>query len=235
MKRAILLLTTMLLPLTACSQEESVSNQENTDFSITINDNSESDNDPSNVTSSEVLIAYFTWADNTTVENPDSVDIDATTSASVLDPGNTKIMAAAIQNRIAGDQFSIRTKNLYSPDYDECLDQADVELRNQERPELIGNVENFEQYEVIFLGFPNWWYHLPMPIHSFVESNDFSNKIVIPFCAHGTGGLASSIDDLRDALPESTTLAEPVGIYREDMNDVENIINDWIDSLPIKE
>lgn len=138
-------------------------------------------------TQNKILIAYFTWSDNTIVENPDSIDVDAETSASVLSPGNAELIANWIAEKTGGNLFSIRTQNKYSSDYDECLNQARRERDNNERPALVGRVNNIDDYDVIFLGFPNWWYTCPMAVFTFVESYDLSGKTIIPFCTHGTG------------------------------------------------
>ncbi len=105
---------------------------------------------------SRILIAYFTWAENTYVENPEAVDVDATTSASVLPPGNAAKMAGWIQEEVGGDLFSIVVTQPYSSDYDECLDRAADEKADNARPELLNHVENMEDYDIVFLGFPNW-------------------------------------------------------------------------------
>lgn len=176
----------------------------------------------------KVLIAYFTWAENTHVEDPSAVDPDASTSASVLPPGNTAKLAGWIQKRTGGDLFSIRVKEPYSSQYEECLDRAAREKQNGLRPELTDRVPDMDSYDVIFLGYPNWWYTLPMPVMTFLESYDFSGKTVIPFCAHGTGGLAGSVDDLRAALPESARVGTPIGVYRPDVDSAEPRIAEWL-------
>lgn len=183
---------------------------------------------PSNA---KILIAYFTWADNTHVIDPSSVDVDATTSASVLVPGNTAKLASWIQEKVGGDLFSIKVKEQYSSNYDECLDRAAHEKDNEIYPELIERVPNIEQYDIVFLGFPNWWYSCPMAILTFIQENNLENKTIVPFCAHGTGGLAASIRDIQRALPESCNVLKPFGVYRPDVNSAQPAINDWIDSL----
>lgn len=125
---------------------------------------------------SRILIAYFTWADNTQVESPETVDVDATTSASVLSPGNAAKIAGWIQERTGGDLFSIVVEEPYSSDYDECLDRAADEKAENARPALVSHVEDMGQYDIVFLGFPNWWYTVPMAIHSFIEEYDFAGK-----------------------------------------------------------
>ena len=105
---------------------------------------------------SRILIAYFTWADNTQVESPETVDVDATTSASVLPPGNAAKIAGWIQERTGGNLFSIVVEEPYSSDYDECLDRAADEKAEDARPALVSHVEDMGRYDTVFLGFPNW-------------------------------------------------------------------------------
>ncbi len=78
---------------------------------------------------------------------------------------------------------------------------------------------------------PNWWYTAPMAIFSFIEEYDFSGKTIIPFCAHGTGGLAGSVKDITDALPDSAEVLEPIGVYRPDVDSAQPAINEWLDQL----
>lgn len=191
--------------LTACQSNEDVLNEQQ---SVSLQDE--------NVNAdSKILIAYFTWADNTQVNDPSSVDVDASTSASVLSSGNTEKIANFIHEQVSGDMFSIVVDEPYSSDYDECLNRASDELSQQARPAIVDTAENMNEYDVIFLGYPNWWASCPMAIFSFIESYDLSNKTVIPFCAHGTGGLGRSVEDLQDALPNSTIL-DVFGVYRPD-------------------
>ncbi|SUW04544.1 flavodoxin [Brachyspira pilosicoli] len=182
-------------------------------------------------TQNKILIAYFTWSDNTVVENPDSIDVDAETSASVLSPGNAELIANWIAEETRGDLFSIKTQNKYSSDYDECLNQARKERDNNERPALVGRVNNINDYDVIFLGFPNWWYTCPMAVFTFVESYDLEGKTIIPFCTHGTGGLSRTIRDLKKLLPENCEVLEAIGVYRPEVKNSKNKVLDWLKKL----
>lgn len=182
-------------------------------------------------TQNKILIAYFTWSDNTVVENPDSIDVDAETSASVLSPGNAELIANWIAEETGGDLFSIKTQNKYSSDYDECLNQARKERDNNERPALVGRVNNINDYDVIFLGFPNWWYTCPMAVFTFVESYDLEGKTIIPFCTHGTGGLSRTIRDLKKLLPENCEVLEPIGVYRPEVKNSKSKVLDWLRNL----
>lgn len=141
---------------------------------------------------SNILIAYFTWADNTVVEEP------------------------------------------YSSDYDECLDRAADEKAENARPALASHVDHMEDYDIVFLGFPNWWYTLPMPVLTFVEEYDWSGKTVVPFVTHGTGGLSSTIRDLTAALPEDVTILEPIGVYRPEVDASQTAVQAWIAGLDLE-
>ncbi len=182
---------------------------------------------------SHILIAYFTWADNTVVEDPSAVDVDATTSASVLAPGNAAKIAAWIQQEVGGDLFSIVVSEPYSSDYDECLDRAADEKADHARPALVNHVEGMENYDIVFLGFPNWWYTLPMAVLSFVEEYDFSGKTIVPFCTHGTGGLASTIQDLTAALPDDVTILDAIGVYRPEVDSSRPAVQEWVAGLDL--
>lgn len=185
-----------------------------------------------NASGSNILIAYFTWADNTIVSNPGAVDTDAVTSASLLPPGNTAKLAGWIQEETGGDLFQIVTAEPYSSNYDECLGRAADEKAAGARPALTAHSDNMNDYDVIFLGYPNWWYTCPMAIFTFLEEYDFSGKAVIPFCAHGTGGLASSVKDIAAALPNSTIL-KAFGSYRPNVDSAKRNVAAWVRGLSI--
>ena len=200
-----------------------------------------------------ILIAYFTWADNTVVEDENAAiqsalahyesvgdtgnysGEDAVTSASVVAPGNTAKMAEWIQQYVGGDLFPIVVTDPYPSNYDECLDRAANEKAQKARPKLANHIDNIDGYDVIFLGFPNWWYTAPMAVFSFIEEYNLSGKTIVPFCAHGTGGIASSVKDITAALPDSAKVLEPVGVYRADINKAQPVINEWLDKLGFQE
>ena len=233
----------LLLSLTACGEqaEETVASFEVSQSGleeselITITNEEETLND--HETSQEhILIAYFSWADNTAVEvDGNNSDVDAVTSASVVAPGNTARLAQWIQEYVGGDLFPIVVTEPYPDDYDECLDRAADEKAENARPELTNYLDNIDDYDIIFLGFPNWWYTAPMAIFSFIEEYDLSDKTIVPFCTHGTGGLASCIRDITTALPDSAEVLEPLGVYREDIEQAQSEVNEWLLNLGFQE
>lgn len=200
-----------------------------------------------NDSNENILIAYFSWADNTVVKDEEASvesalshyesigdrdnydDVDAVTSASILTPGNTEKMAQWIQEYVGGDFFPIVVTDSYPDNYDECMERAADEKAENARPELAEHLENMDDYDVIFLGFPNWWSTAPMAVFSFIDEYNLDGKTVIPFCAHGTGGLGSSVKDITVALPDSVVVREPIGVYRADINQAKPAIDEWLE------
>lgn len=225
--KTFIILTAFLISCLACSNNE----KEN----MTIIETNESAGEElyytQNYSDKKILIAYFTWADNTFVANPSSVDINATTSASVLPPGDAGLIARWIQEETGGDLFSIITENKYSSDYDECLNKARRERDGNERPRLTGRVNDMEDYDIIFLGFPNWWYTCPMAVFTFLESYNFSGKTIIPFCAHGTGGLSRTVRDIRRIVPSDCKVFDAIGVYRPEVRNSKNRVVEWVRGL----
>lgn len=170
-----------------------------------------------------ILVAYFSWADNAEQGN-----IDAVTSASVTVPGNVAQLAKWVAEETSGELFSIQVVEPYPTDWDECLNRANQEKADGTRPELTKNVENIDEYDVIFLGYPNWWYSCPMAILSFIETHDFSGKQVYLFCSHGTGGLARSVQDITANMPDSNISENVFDAYEEDTADSREAINEWL-------
>ena len=172
----------------------------------------------------KVLVAYFSWADNV---KPDE-DVDAVTSPSVTSPGNVQELAGWVQEETEGDLFSIRVKDPYPGNWDDCLERANEERGKDARPALEDRVENLDEYDVVFLGFPNWWYGVPMPLLSFLEENDLSGKQVYLYCSHGTGGLADSVNIITEALPDAEISEDVFDCYEEDAGSSEGEIKDWV-------
>ena len=183
---------------------------------------------PSDTQESGVLVAYFSWADNAVIDG----EVDAVASPSVTAPGNVQQLAQWISERTGGDLFSIQVTEPYSSDWDACLERANQERAEDARPELTASVEQLEQYDTVFLGYPNWWYGVPMALLSFLEENDLSDKQVYLFCSHGTGGLASSVEQIDEALPDSTALSENIfDVYEEDASSSQQDILAWLEEL----
>ena len=229
----------MVLSLAACAgnqQEEQSASAEATEQSQSASVQEEEEpasteqqpEEPSNAQESGVLVAYFSWADNTVIDG----EVDAVASPSVTAPGNVQQLAQWVSERTGGDLFSIQVTEPYSSDWDACLERANQERAEDARPELTASVEQLERYDTVFLGYPNWWYGVPMALLSFLEENDLSDKQVYLFCSHGTGGLASSVEQIDEALPDSTALSENIfDVYEEDAASSQQDILAWLEEL----
>lgn len=119
----------------------------------------------------------------------------------------------------------------YPSDWDDCLARANQERGDNARPELVENVENLSQYDTIFLGYPNWWYGVPMALLTFLESNDFSGKQVYLFCSHGTGGLANSVQIITEAIPNAEISDNIFDCDEEDASSSQEEIQNWVAGL----
>lgn len=182
---------------------------------------------PAESQSGGVLVAYFSWAENAILAG----DVDAVSSPSVIPPGNVQQLAGWVQEETGGDLFSIRVTDPYPSDWDACLERANEERGADARPELQANVEDLDQYDAVFLGYPNWWYGVPMALLSFLEQNDLSGKDVYLFCAHGTGGLARSVEIIREAAPEAVISDDVFDCYEEEAASSEAAVKAWVDGL----
>lgn len=178
-------------------------------------------------TGSNILVAYFSWADNAVIDG----DVDAVSSPSVTAPGNVQELAGWVQEETGGDLFSIRVTDPYPSDWDQCLDRANEERGEDARPQLQENVENLDSYDTVFLGYPNWWYGVPMALLSFLEENDLSGKQVYLFCSHGTGGLADSVDIIEEAVPDAEISDNIFDCYEEDASSSRSEIQSWVEEL----
>lgn len=175
-----------------------------------------------------VLIAYFSWAENAVLEE----GVDAMTSPSVSDPGNVQQLAGWIQEETGGELFSIQVTDPYPSEWDACLERANEERGQDARPALVEpQVENLEQYGMVFLGYPNWWYGVPMALLTFLEENDLSGKDVYLFCSHGTGGLARSVEIITEAVPEANISDNIFDCYEEDAPASQGDIQAWVGEL----
>lgn len=118
--------------------------------------------------------------------------------------GNTQSVAEIIQDQVGGDIVKLETEQEYPSDYDELLDFAQNELSENARPKLKTSIENINDYDVIFLGYPIWWGDMPMPVYSFLDEYDLSGKTIAPFVTHGGSGLSSTPEKIKQEEPNAT-------------------------------
>ncbi len=107
---------------------------------------------------------------------------------------------------MGGDVFRIATVDSYPVDYDAVVEVARREQKNGTRPKLSNDITDAGAYDVVFLGYPNWWGTMPMAVFSFLERHGFSGKKIASFCTHEGSGLGRSVRDLKEACPRSVVL-----------------------------
>lgn len=144
--------------------------------------------------------------------------------------GNTETVANYIHEEIGGDIVKLETVQTYPEDYDELVDYAREEQRDNARPELETTIENIEQYDTIFLGYPNWWGDMPMPIYSFLDQYDLSNKTIAPFITHGGSGLSGTPANIANEEPDAV-VTEGLAINGDDVDDCQDEVNEWLNEL----
>lgn len=120
-----------------------------------------------------------------------------------IEKGNTHIIAEMIAKETGGKLFQIETVKAYPNEYKACVDIAKTEKENKARPEIKGDID-VEEYDVIFLGYPNWWGDMPMAVYTFIEKHNWNGKTVVPFCTHEGSGLSSTERYLETACKGAT-------------------------------
>jgi len=151
-----------------------------------------------------------------------------------LSIGNTEVIAKMIQEITDCDIFRIDPVNSYPEDYVETTEVAGEELNKNARPELSSHVSNMDSYNVIFLGYPNWWGTMPMPVFTFLEEYDFSGKTIIPFVTHEGSGLGRSERDLASLCPQSNIL-NGLCVWGRDVKNALNDVSKWLRELELIE
>lgn len=170
-------------------------------------------------------------SDNTSVENNES-DLEAGNVLIVYfsQTGNTETVANIIHDNVGGDIVKLETTEAYPSDYDELVDYAQQEQQEDARPELSTVIENIEQYDTIFLGYPNWWGDMPMAIYTFLDTYDLSGKTIAPFITHGGSGLSGTPENIQEE-ELNASVTEGLAIDGDEASDSSEDVVEWLNSL----
>lgn len=219
---SMLLLCTLLGALTACGSDGAkdpekepsqtdASGQEAEDTKEPAAEAAEPESgeeSPSDGDGKKALVAYFSWS------------------------GNTENVANSIAARTGADIFKIVPAEPYIDDYDELLDIATKEKQDGARPKIADTIENFEQYDVVYVGYPNWWSDMPMILYTFFDSYDFSGKTIAPFCTSGGSGLSGTVNSIKELEPEAEVL-DGLHIGDSASSDPDSAVEEWLGNLGI--
>lgn len=194
-----------------------------------------------NTGNTKVLIAYFSRIGNIDSKNK----VDAISSASVVTQegsllGNTEYIAHLIKNVTGGDIRFIETSQKYPSEYDDsdnnALDiQANKENRDKARPQLATDIENIDNYDVVFLGFPNWYGDMPMAVYSFLEQYDLSDKKIYLFNSSGGGGARDAYSKVSELQPNAKVEKNIFSVIHSHVSQLTNEnIQDWLKEIAYK-
>jgi flavodoxin len=156
-----------------------------------------------------ILVAFFSWS------------------------GNTKAIASQIHQKTGGDLVELELVTPYSRNYNTCLDEAKRDQEQEARPPLKTRIAEMDRYDVVFIGYPNWWATIPMPIATFLEQYDFSGKTLIPFSSHGGGRLGQSVTDIAKLAPRST-IKEAFSVHYGGGRSLSADIDAWLRRIGIE-
>ena len=107
------------------------------------------------------------------------------------------------------------------------MDQAQRDQSAQARPELASHVENMDEYDIVMIGYPNWWASIPMPIASFLEEYDFSGKTILPFCSHGGGRFGQSLTAIAKLAPDAV-MGQALSVHYSGGSTLSGDVTDWL-------
>ncbi len=229
MKRlfTLILVAVIMLTLAACGTSAPAESASEGDSNAPNSTNVQTEPDSSQVDDtaqaeqteggSNMLVAYFSLAGEQY-------------GVGVIEEGNTSIIAHMIAEQTGADLFEIEAVTPYPTSHSELLDVSRQEMANNARPEIAGTVDNMDDYDTIFIGYPNWWGDMPMIVYNFLESYDLSGKTIVPFCTHGGSGLSnteSTIADItggtmKDGFAISGTTAQ------NDRDTSQNKVTQWL-------
>lgn len=207
MKKFLLALLVMLVFVTGCSSNNQSNNDES---SGNTNESQDATNDQTTTTEdSNILIAYFSKT------------------------GNTEAIAQEIQSLINGTLVEIETVEPYPDSYSETVDIAESEKEANARPEISTTVDNMDQYDTIFIGYPIWWYTYPQVILTFFDNYDLTGKTIVPFVTHGGSGMSGTEDDMREYLSDKdVTVLDGLAVSRNDIEeDQSQTVTNWLEEL----
>ncbi len=215
----IFMVFTLLLSLAACSSNTnntgtssaSQSSQPNSSQTVE-SDDSSTDSESSapeseaTQTGSKSLVVYFSWS------------------------GNTENVAKSIQSQTDSDIFEIVPATPYSDDYDAVVDLAQAEQSEDARPAIADSIENIADYDVIYVGYPNWWGDMPMILYTFFDSYDFSGKTVAPFCTSGGSGLSDTVNAIKELEPNAA-VTEGLHIGSGASSNPDDAVSEWLSEI----
>ncbi len=232
-KLACLIFAAVMLPtLTACNNTknpspETVSEQPQSS-SQTSSSTEISESKQESTARGKILIAYFTAAENSGV---DAISSASYTQVNGVAVGSVRAVADMISDKTGGEIFSIKTDTVYPANRSELIDFAAKEQDQNARPTLTSHIQNLDDYDVIFVGYPNWWYDMPMALYSFFDEYDFSGKTIIPFNVHNGSRFSSTIATIQSLEPNAAVITDGFTVSERNVAQAADDVAKWLDEI----
>lgn len=163
------------------------------------------------------LIAFFSRADENYFGG----------SYRYIKVGNTEKAARMIAEATGGDLFKIEQAVPYVADYQTCIAQAKADLHGQIRPAMVSMPANLDEYDEIFLGYPNYWGDAPMAVYTFLEHYNWKGKTIHPFCTHEGSGLGTTVRKIKVAC-KGADFTEGLAIHGSSVDQAKAAIEKWV-------
>lgn len=180
--------------------------------------------------SGKVLILYFAPGENSEVDVVSSASVTKRKGRSV---GMVRALAEMIQENSGGDLAAIRTSVKYQADIERLIDYAADEQKRKARPPLVSSHDNLGAYDVVFIGYPIWWYDLPMVMYSFFERYDLAGKRIIPFSVHNGSRFSSTIEKIAELEPRARVSTDGFTVSIQQISSVEKDVSRWVAGLKL--
>ena len=171
----------------------------------------------------KALVVYFSPA------NSDSVDAVSSATPRTGGVSSVEFIAQIIGEQVTADVAKISPANPYPVIYEETANRARDERDEHDRPEFTLDV-NPEEYNVIFVGYPIWWYEMPMVMQTFFDTYDFGGKTIIPFNTHAGSRDGGTYGDIAELEPNATVL-DGLAISGEEAGNSESSVKEWLSRL----
>ncbi|CUX74393.1 flavodoxin [Enterocloster clostridioformis] len=244
---SILLCMVLVFALAACgakpvenSPSENTSPKQADTNSVAESDTKENNNQnntsteaASDLSSAEqkMLVVYFSVPETTSADNMTDEEDYSTYVRNGEVLGNVQYVAYLIQENTGADIFRIEPTTAYPMNHAELEAVATQEKRDGAFPEIAAQIENFDQYDTVFVGFPNWYADMPRILYSLFENYNFSGKTIVPFVVSGGSGFSGSIGTITELEPDATVIRDGYSITRTRIEDAESGVADWLNGL----
>lgn len=235
---AILLSLLIMMSLAACGNSSNQAEQSSAEQNFVKSSSADDATDAENDEMQEETETQETTEEQKVTETQEEADISEEQGSRILvayfsATNTTEGVAEHIANGLNAELYEIVPQEPYTDadlDYNDNSSRSTIEMNDPDaRPAISGSVENMDQYDIVFLGYPIWWGEAPRIVSTFIESYDFSGKTIVPFCTSGGSGIGSSAANLEE-LTSGTAWLEG---QRLNGGDSQDTVMEWVNELEL--